>query len=130
MMDYFQASGLDVYKALDLLHQFLGIPPFRPAMHTFYGSARKGEGVRGLIDDIKALLPLDKLEAMYNDKLTSSVDFAAFIAKMRSDEIKATVHLLMQNPNMKTFLEKAKEHKVDIQLVFDILNRLFGWDLP
>lgn len=127
MMNYFQDSGLQVYKALDLLHQFLGIPPFKPsAMKRF--SAR-GTGLRGLIDDIKALLPLDQFETMFNDKLNSSPDFAAFMKQMKSDEIKNTVQVLVKNPKVQNFIEKAQDHKVNIKLVFDILNKLFDWGL-
>lgn len=128
MMDYFQASGLDVYKALDLFHQFLGIPPYRPHGRMTY-NVRIGQGVRGLLDDIEALIPFDKLEALWNEKLTSSEDFIAFVQKMKSDEIKQTVQGLKANQKVQDFIERCKEHQVDVQIVFDLLNKLFDWGL-
>ena len=58
-----------------------------------YGGARsaaKGTGLQGLIDDVLAVIPIDKLKALFDEKLESSPDFKALYDAIRGEEFQVT----------------------------------------
>lgn len=127
MLNYLQSNGLDVYGLVNKLHDFLDLPPLIQALRKHV--ARRGVGVRGLLDDIEALLPLEKIKALYEDKLMSSPDFAALIEHLKSDEMKAMVQAINKNPAIQDINKRLKEQGVDVALVIDLLNKIFGWGI-
>ncbi|GLV33850.1 uncharacterized protein CBL_11266 [Carabus blaptoides fortunei] len=124
-LNYLQGSGLNVYYYLSKLHEILGLPEFVPVrVHI-----RRGAGVRGLIDDIKAILPTDEIKALFYKTLESSEAFVNFIDILRGDEFKGIVNQLRANPTFQKLVQKAKDNGVDVQLIIDLLNKIFGWDI-
>ncbi|GLV33851.1 uncharacterized protein CBL_11265 [Carabus blaptoides fortunei] len=121
-----QSKGLDVYRLVNALHDFLGLPtlPVPSRMVT-----RRGQGVRGLLDDIKAILPIEKIKALFYEKLVGSPDFAGLVEFMKSNEFQTIVKALQANPKFQEIIDNAKGHGVDVQLIIDLLHKIFGWDL-
>lgn len=125
-MNYLQNNGVDVYDFLDKLHLLLGLPPFVPYS---LGKVPNGKGVRGMVDEIEAILPLDKIEALYYEKLETSVDFQNLIKMMSSDDFKNVVTQVRQNPEFQKIIADAKSYGLDVELFAQLLNKIFGWGL-
>jgi hypothetical protein len=58
-----------------------------PGKHT-----PRGVGISGLIDDIIAVLPIDDLKALFDEKLETSEAFKAFYETIQSPEFAVTIH--------------------------------------
>jgi len=63
------------------------LPPIEPRH-----SARRGVGVSGLLEDVLAVLPLDNLKALFDEKVQTSKDFQALIAGIQSPEFAVSIH--------------------------------------
>jgi hypothetical protein len=63
------------------------LPPFEQRH-----SARRGVGVSGLLEDVLAVLPLDDLKALFDEKVQTSEDFQALIAGIQSPEFAVSIH--------------------------------------
>lgn len=101
--------------------------PFEPAPSR--KSARKGTGVRGMLDEIEAILPYDKIKALFYDKLETSTAFRNLIDVMKGDEFKSVIEQLRANPGFQEVINRLKEQGVDIQVIIDLLNKIFGWGI-
>lgn len=124
-MNYLQENGLNVYYYVSKLHEILGLPEFVPSR----AHARRGSGVRGLIDDIKAILPVDDIKALYYETLETSEAFVNLVDTLKGDEFKGIVNQLRANPKFQKLIQKAKDHGVDVKLIIDLLNKIFGWGI-
>lgn len=80
-----------------------------------------------MLDDIEAILPVSQIEEMYNDKMQNSPAFQNLIDTMRGDEFKKVVEQLKANKRFQDLMEKAQEHGVNIELIKEILEKIFGW---
>ena len=90
-MKFINDLGVDVYAIINTIHDILGLPPFQPPLQPRH-STRSGSGLKGLIDDIIAVLPLDELKALFNEKLETSPDFQALVAGIQSPEFAVSIH--------------------------------------
>lgn len=104
---YLQDSGLDVVTSLNDFANIFGLQQF-PAFTEFLGkfnfhfiyffsiyfysicSATKkiAGGINGLLQDIIALLPLDKIKNLYQEKMKTSTEFKELINKLHSVDFK------------------------------------------
>ena len=84
-ISFLKDHGLDATEFLNTIHAIIGLDPFGGAR-----SAAKGTGVNGLIDDIIAILPIDDLKALFDEKLESSPDFKALYDAIRGEEFQVT----------------------------------------
>jgi hypothetical protein len=65
------------------------LPPISPSKHT-----RRGVGVSGLIDDVIAVLPLEELRALFDNKLETSQDFKELVEAIQSPEFAVNIQYL------------------------------------
>lgn len=132
MMDYIHNAGINIYKIVNMLNELLGLeplvtpPPPNPAMAT---KQIKG-GIRGYVDDIMAILPMDKLNSMYEEKLKNSEEFAKFIAQLESENFQEIVNQVYLHPKMQELLNHADKAGIDLLLIKDLLKILWGITIP
>lgn len=124
-LDYLQNSGIDVYSAVNLLHELLGLPTLTPPS-TRVQRADLG-GLKGFLQALLALLPEEDIKALYYEKLESSPEFASFIEKLKSDDFKVIVDTLVNDEQFQDLIERARAKGVDVDAVVEFLNKLFGW---
>ena len=86
-MKFLSDHGIDVVAIINTIHDVLGLPPFQPKQST-----RRGVGINGLIDDVIAVLPLDDLRALFDEKLKNSEDFRALVEAIQSPEFAVRIH--------------------------------------
>jgi hypothetical protein len=83
---FFTDLGVDVNTIINTIHEFLGLPPYQPKHST-----RRGVGFSGLIEDIIAILPVDELKALFDEKIQTSPEFQALIAGIQSPEFAVSI---------------------------------------
>lgn len=81
--------GVDVNSIINLIHEVIGLPPYAVRKNT-----RRGVGINGLINDLIAILPVDDLKALFEEKQKSSPDFKALIDVIQSPEFKVNIQHL------------------------------------
>ncbi|KAG7187706.1 hypothetical protein KM043_016762 [Ampulex compressa] len=130
LMNYIQKAGVDIYFLVNELNKFIGIEEITPPQMALFATLKITGGIRGFVDDVKALLPLDKLEELYNYKLKNSKVFANFIAQLQSPEFQKIVDTVYANPNFQNLLSKAKAAGIDLALIKDLLYTILGIKVP
>ncbi|XP_076677998.1 protein G12-like [Andrena cerasifolii] len=127
LINYIQNAGVDAFYLVNKANAFLGIPALKKPGAQVYGITG---GVRGLIDDIKALLPKDKIKALYQKELANSKVFADLIAKLKSPTTQRIVDAVRANPNYAAVLQKAKDAGINVEAVKEFLERVLGLKFP
>ncbi|KDR08524.1 uncharacterized protein LOC110839463 [Zootermopsis nevadensis] len=113
--------GIDVYEILNQVHEILGLPPFKPDKHS-----RRGVGINGLINDVIAVLPTDKLKELFEEKKETSEDFKALIAAIQSPEFSNIVDALRAIKEYQDLLESLRNKGVDVDNIIALFRALFG----
>lgn len=125
--NYLQESGLDVYGAVNQLHDFIGLPPLLPSTRP---TIKITGGVSGLIADLKAILPIEDIKALYYKKLETSIEFKNLIERLQSPKFQAIIDILMANEEFNEILQQAKNRGVDIEAISNLFSTIFGLDFP
>ncbi|XP_049801965.1 uncharacterized protein LOC126236587 [Schistocerca nitens] len=120
-LNYLQESGLDVYKYVNMLHDFLGLPQLTPP-----SKLRHTRSIRSMVDEILAILPLDELRALFDEKLQTSPDFKELYDRIRSPEFQSIVETLNSLPEYQELLQKLRDVGIDVDAFIDLIRGLFG----
>ncbi|XP_063986109.1 uncharacterized protein LOC135167154 [Diachasmimorpha longicaudata] len=123
---YIQESGLDIYGAVNKLHDFIGLPPL---VHPRVARTITG-GLNGLIHDIKAVLPIEEIKALYYEKMGTSPAFKQLVQRLNSPKFQAVVDKLFANTEFQEILKAAKEAGIDLEKIADLLTTIFGLKFP
>nr|CAD7605346.1 unnamed protein product [Timema genevievae] len=124
LYDYLYKSGIDIYTFLNKINDLLGLPHVEPKTRSLPSK----RSFRDFLDKIEAVLPLDKLVALFNEKKESSPDFAAFVEKISSPEFRAFVDKMYNSEAVKKMIAKLEEYDVDVNKVVKIAQELLGWE--
>ena len=138
LMDYIHYAGIDIYQIVNMMNDLLGLghltpPDYAVGKHSV-GKHSVGKqitgGIRGYVDDIMALLPLDELNDMYEEKLKTSPEFAKFINQLESDNFQEIVNTVYLHPTFQELLRHAEDAGIDLLLIKDLLKVLWGITVP
>nr|6XRX_A Chain A, Maltose/maltodextrin-binding periplasmic protein, Mosquito protein AZ1 [synthetic construct] len=122
VLNYLEAADLAVYDALNTVADFLGLHHVKPTVHTL----RTG-GLTGFFDETVALLPLDKFEALFEEKLKTSPEFKAFFEKLRNLDYQKFVDFHNNSKEVQGFLQKLRSYGLDVDGFFNLVAGFFGW---
>ncbi|KAJ9591398.1 hypothetical protein L9F63_002004 [Diploptera punctata] len=123
-INFVKEHGLDVTDFINTIHSLIGLDPYGGAR-----SARRGTGLNGLIDDIIAVLPIDELKALFDEKLETSEDFKALYDAIRGDEFQGLIQKLRDLPAYQELLDKLKDYGVDVDYYIGIIRSLFEYHM-
>lgn len=125
ILNYEQRVGLDAYYLINEVNEYLHLSKLTPPF-----SRAKTSGIRGFLDEVEALIPLDKLKNLYQDRLKNSAVFAEFINKLKSPTAQSLLNKLCASKNFNNFLSKAKSHGVHLDVVKKHLKNVLGLNAP
>lgn len=125
ILNYEQRAGLDAYYLVNEVNEYLHLSKLTPPF-----SRAKTSGIRGFLDEVEALIPLDKLKNLYQDRLKNSAVFAEFINKLKSPTAQSLLNKLCASKNFNNFLSKAKSHGVHLDVVKKHLKNVLGLNAP
>ncbi|KOC67099.1 Protein G12 [Habropoda laboriosa] len=129
---YLHDAGLDIYGLLQRVHKLFGMEDYVPPKHIFEFSqtyVNRG-GVKGLVDAVIAVLPLQKFKALFEEKLSTSPAFIAFVQKLRSPDFQKIVNAVYTSPIFLEMRQKAIDVGLNIEPVKKIIENLLGIHLP
>ncbi|KAJ4440685.1 hypothetical protein ANN_08833 [Periplaneta americana] len=121
--NFLKEHGLDVVDYINEIHSIIGLPPFVPPSRRH---ARRGVGINGLIDDVIAILPVDELKALFQEKLETSPDFKALYDAIRSPEFQSIISTLNAMPEYQELLQNLRDKGVDVDHFIELIRSLFG----
>ncbi|XP_055542721.1 protein G12-like [Wyeomyia smithii] len=124
LLNYLEDAGLPVYDALNYVADFLGLHHVKP-MHIFR-SVKTG-GLNGFLEEAHALLPTDKLEALFEEKLQTSPEFKALFEKLQHTDFHALVDFYNNSKEVQSLFQKLREHGVDVDKFVELVAAFFGW---
>lgn len=136
---FIEKAGLRVIEYIQLLHKIIGmedyIPPkiesmFKEIGRAQIGMQKIGEGMKGMINDLYNILPIDQIDALYKEKLQNSKVFADFIRKLKSPEMQKLIDDLYGNQIYKNFVMKAREKGLEFEELTKLYSRIFGIKFP
>ncbi|XP_012535866.1 uncharacterized protein LOC105836404 [Monomorium pharaonis] len=128
---YLEKAGLPIIQSIQQLHHAIGMEKYvPPKIQNFLKSLTKtqkiGDGMRGMLMDLYNVLPLDKIDALYKEKMRTSKVFVDFIAKIMSKEMKKIITDLIAHKTSKEFITKTKEKGLDIEGLALLSERMIG----
>ncbi|XP_049814342.1 uncharacterized protein LOC126260919 isoform X6 [Schistocerca nitens] len=124
LLNFLESSGLDPYGFLNTIHDFLGIPPIsKPAIRM----RRSSRSLKSMLDEILAILPVDELKALYNEKLQTSPDFAELINRLSSDEFHQLVLRVLELDAVQNLIQMLRDAGIDVDAIMDFFRKIFGW---
>ncbi|XP_047115603.1 uncharacterized protein LOC124795576 [Schistocerca piceifrons] len=124
LLNFLESSGLDPYGFLNMIHDFLGIPQItKPASRM----RRSSRSLKSMLDEILAILPVDELKALYNEKLETSADFAELINRLSSDEFHQLVLRVLELDAVQELIQMLRDAGIDVDAIMDFIRNLFGW---
>ncbi|CAL1680689.1 unnamed protein product [Lasius platythorax] len=108
---YIQKSGFNIIQHIQTFHKIIGMEDFvPPKIESFLKSQisaqEVGGGMKALLADIYSLLPLDKIDALYKEKLQTSKVFADFVARVTSPELRKIAHNLNDHETLRNLSRK------------------------
>ncbi|XP_076386154.1 uncharacterized protein LOC100882048 [Megachile rotundata] len=123
LMNYMQSAGLDIYYLVNKVNKYLGLKQLTP---TNTEMLRAAGGIRGMLDEIEALIPMEKVKALHQQKMASSKVWADFVAKLKSPEFQNVADKLCANATFKDLLHKAKKAQVNVEGVIVVIESGLG----
>ena len=79
-------------------------------------------GLSGLIDDILAVLPMDRLKAMYERKMETRPVFRAVMDIIYGEEMLALVHTAKESAVVKSNFEVLLENGIDMEKMLGVVG--------
>ncbi|XP_062541983.1 uncharacterized protein LOC134209980 [Armigeres subalbatus] len=123
VLNYLEEGGLAVYDLLNEVADFLGLNHVKP---KGVKSLRAG-GLSGFVDDALALLPLEELKALYEEKLKTSPEFKALFDKLFSSDFQKLVDFYQNSKEAQAMVQKLRDHGVDVDKFFELVAGFFGF---
>lgn len=115
LVQYLQNSGLNMYAFLQKIHKLFGMEDYVPPSGNHFSFFVNRGGVKGLIDELIAILPMDQFKAMFEEKMKSSPEFKKFVDQLHSPEFQQIVDTIYSEPIFLEMRQKAIEVGLDLQ---------------
>ncbi|XP_025162308.1 uncharacterized protein LOC105180960 [Harpegnathos saltator] len=129
LMDYIHHAGIDIYLMINKLNDRLGLPHLVPPKDLVLRNYATG-GLRGYLDEIEAILPIEKIKALYEKKLKESKAFKDFVDQLKSKNFQEIVNKVYANPTVQKILKDLKARGVDLKLIRELLRLILGIVIP
>lgn len=131
---YLHDAGLEIYGLLQKVHKLIGmedyVPPKRNAKQLSMNTFANRGGIKGLIDAVVAVLPIEEMKALYQEKMKTSPAFRALIEKLRSPEFEAIINAIYTSPIFLEMRQKAIDAGLVLGPIKKLLEAILGIRLP
>lgn len=132
---YLEKAGLPVINSIQQLHEAIGMEDYvPPKIDRIFKSQiemlKIGDGMKGMIEDLYNILPIDEIDALYKQKLRNSKVFAGFIEKLKSPKMQKLIDNLYGNRTYKNFVLTTREKGLEFQELTKLIARIFGLKFP
>ncbi|XP_076623244.1 uncharacterized protein LOC143342843 [Colletes latitarsis] len=128
LLNYMQRAGFDIYLLVNKGNKFLGLPYLEPP-HVFMIYRTTG-GIRGLLNEIEAIYPKQKVKDLFAYKVAHSKLFAEFAARLQDPSMQNIANDILADPNWNGFLAKITKAGIRIEDAKEFLERFFRIKIP
>lgn len=118
-------KGYDIQSAIDFINDALNLPPFEK-MEIKEDRVARGAGIKGLIEDIMATLPMNDIKKLFEDKLETSPEIAELFETINSPEFMDIIKRLSKNPKFTEFKEIFEGYGFDFKWLCNLAKELLG----
>lgn len=118
--DYLSDAGIDVEAVVGFVHDII--------VNGVCKSSASSRGLKNLLDELKAALPIDAIKALFQEKLENSVDFQEFYGTVSSAKSRELVEEVIALEEFQRVAAKLGELGFDLQKVKDFIYGLLGWN--
>ncbi|XP_035728680.1 uncharacterized protein LOC118444480 [Vespa mandarinia] len=122
LLNYIYRAGVDIYYYVNRILRHIGVDELKPPK-SFSEYAITG-GFKGLVEDVKKLIPKDKIKALYNQKLQTSPAFKELMDHFNSPEFKKLYDAVYNDPSLKHMVIVAKQAGLDLEKVKEFLHEI------
>lgn len=132
---FVQKAGLNVIEGIQQFHRSIGMEEYVPPelenlLAHKAGLQKVGDGMKGMLKDLWAILPLDEIDALYQEKMRISLVFSEFIEKMSSPEMQEIITNLYNHPIYKIALAKTRAQGLELEAMTELASRILGIQFP
>ncbi|EFN71026.1 Protein G12 [Camponotus floridanus] len=129
---YLQNHGLNIIEQIKELHKAIGMEDYvPPKIENFLKAQIKtqevGGGVKALLDDLYSLLPFEKIDALYEEKISKSKIFKDFYDAITSEEFVNLANNLAAQEPVKQLVAKSNEKGLDLAGFQRFGSRIIGF---
>lgn len=128
--NYLQNNGVFIYDELNKLNKIIGIPSIHQYNSIEYNNKKITGGVKGLFDDVKALISYDKFIHGYVYKMRTSEAFRDFVAELKSKGNQEFADALYVKQRYLNFRALIIKKGIDFVLIEDIIYVVLGVEFP
>ncbi|XP_046836337.1 uncharacterized protein LOC124431954 [Vespa crabro] len=122
LLNYIYRAGVDIYYYVNLIHKWLDLPELKPPK-DFSEYALTG-GYKGLVEDVKKLIPKDQIKALYRQKLETSPAFKELMDHFNSSEFKELYDAVYKDPRVKHMITVAKQSGLDLEKLKEFIKEI------
>ncbi|XP_017753463.1 PREDICTED: protein G12-like [Eufriesea mexicana] len=129
VLNYIQTAGVDIYSLVNKVNDYLNLTPLTPPLQRVRALRITG-GIRGFLDDIKALMPRERFMALWHEKKATSTVFRDFVQFMGSTPVQTIVNRVCADARFHNILAMATRDHVNINDIKRFLENEFGLTVP
>nr|ABV60295.1 microvillar-like protein [Lutzomyia longipalpis] len=122
VLEYLVSKDVDPTSLINQLADLLGLPHVQPTIANIHSRS-----LLGLYNEIVRLLPLDKFEALLNDKMENSEDFQELYQKITSIDYKVVEDFVTNSAEIQDFVQRLRNYKIPVDVLVEGVTQFFGW---
>ncbi|XP_047507226.1 uncharacterized protein LOC125051111 [Pieris napi] len=121
VIEFLEGHEIDITYYIDLLDIFIDQLSAGQKRHEL-----SGRDVSAYIKDTIAILPKEKLDALYDEKIENDEEFKRAMDSLQSDEWKEIWDALWENETFKAEADELSKNGIDLQMLLSELVAIFG----
>nr|ABY88949.1 single domain major allergen [Pieris brassicae] len=122
VIEFLEGHEIDITYYIDLLDSFIDrLSAGQKKRHEL-----SGRDMSAYIKDTIAVLPKEKLDALYDEKMENDEEFKRAMDSLQSDEWKEIWDALWENETFKAEADELSKNGIDLQMLLSELVAIFG----
>ncbi|XP_014483127.1 PREDICTED: uncharacterized protein LOC106748777 [Dinoponera quadriceps] len=132
---FLEKAGIPAIEMIKVFHQAIGmgdyVPPKIDDMFKSQFEVQKvGEGLKAMLNDLEAIIPKEKLQELYNEKMKTTNVFSDFVKKVTSPDMKKIIFNLYGHPTYIKLVTKCMDQGLDLKALSDFYKKIVPIPIP
>ncbi|KAK9679672.1 Insect allergen related repeat, nitrile-specifier detoxification [Popillia japonica] len=121
--EYLLSEGIDLDAIIQYIHDLIGgLRSARMPTHK-----RTARSLRDMVDEIIAIIPVNDLLNVLNDKLQNSADFQRLFEVLSSDEARGLVEEVLALPEAQRIAQELRDLGINVDVALEFIFGILGW---
>ena len=124
LVNYMQSHGLDIVAILKAFNKAIGIPPLFSVIRAYLApQVQITGGLQGYLQDLIAVLPVEEIQKLYEDRMEHSKVFKDFVHEIISPKYLNFYQSIFKNKHYQAAEDEAAKAGID-RYLFQISSQL------